>query len=256
MAGSLEHKVALVTGGGSGIGKATALAYARESAKVVVAGRTVERLMLTVQAIKAIGGDAVYIKADVTRASEVKAMVEFTVDTFGSLDCAFNNAGGFYLVGAGLQATADIDEETWDRVVSLNLKGAWMCMKYELLQMVKQGSGSIVNNASTDGVRGAVFMASYSASKHGVIGLTQTAALEYATQGIRINAVCPGWVKTLPVEVRMQENPEGIQAMLDQEPIGRFGEPGEIAEAVVWLSSDAASFITGHTMAVDGGYMA
>jgi NAD(P)-dependent dehydrogenase (short-subunit alcohol dehydrogenase family) len=256
MAGLLENKIALVTGGGSGIGKATALAYAREGAKVVVSGRNVENLAETVREIREAGGEAVFFKVDVARADEVKAMVEFTVETYGSLDCAFNNAGGFYLLGGGLKATAEIDEDDWDRIVSINLKGAFLCMKYELIQMLKQGSGSIVNNSSTDGIRGAVFMASYSASKHGVIGLTQTAALEYATKNIRINAVCPGWIQTRPVELRIKENPKTVEAMLAQEPIGRFGLPEEVAGAVVWLSSDAASFITGHSMAVDGGYMA
>jgi NAD(P)-dependent dehydrogenase (short-subunit alcohol dehydrogenase family) len=248
-------KVALVTGGGSGIGRAAALAFARRGARVAVSGRRVEQLEESVALIRNNGGEAIYIQTDVSQSEQVEAMVRQTVEAFGRLDYAFNNAGGFYFLGGGLMPLAEITEESWDRIVSINLKGAWLCMKHEITQMLKQGGGVIVNNSSTDGLRGAPYMAAYSASKHGVIGLTRTSAVEYATLGIRINAVCPGWIETAPVRQRIDDDPERVYAMLDQEPIGRFGDPAEVAEAVVWLCSDAASFITGHAMTVDGGYL-
>jgi NAD(P)-dependent dehydrogenase (short-subunit alcohol dehydrogenase family) len=252
MAGRVDGKIALVTGGGSGIGRATALTFAREGAKVVVADVVVEGGEDTVRQIKAAGGEAMFLKTDVARAAEVEAMVTAAMATYGRLDCAFNNAG----VEGVLQTTVEYGEEHWDRVLAINLKGVWWCMKYEIAQMLKQGSGAIVNTASAAGLVGFPHLSAYVASKHGVVGLTKTAALEYAKAGIRVNAVCPGGIRT-PMLERAFKMMEGFaEAAVATEPVGRLGQPGEIAEAVVWLCSDAASFVTGVPMAVDGGLVA
>jgi len=242
----LEGKIALVTGGSSGMGRTTALAFAREGAKVVIADVQVEGGEETVQTIDDTGGEAIFFKTDVSRRDEVEALINRVVETYGRLDCAFNNAG---IEETSLLPTAESTEENWDRVIGTNLKGVWLCMKYELAQMVKQGSGAIVNTASVGGLVGFEGIGAYVASKHGVIGLTKTAALEYATAGIRVNAVCPGVIRT-----PMLADAEALLAPL--EPMGRIGLPEEIAEAVVWLCSDAASFVTGHPMVVDGGILA
>ena len=257
MTGQLDGKVALVTGGGSGIGRASALAFAREGAKVVVVDVVVEGGEETVRLVKEADGDAIFVNADVSQAVEVEAMVSKVVETYGRLDYAYNNAGV-----PGLRAlTADVTEETWDKVISINLKGVWLCMKYEIPQMLRQGSGAIVNTSSVYGLVGSSGRPAYIASKHGVAGLTKAAALEYAQQGIRINAVCPGYIRTPMIDQVLTEYPEdqlpAVEAMIiEREPIGRMGIPAEVAEAVIWLCSDAASFVTGHTMAVDGGYVA
>jgi NAD(P)-dependent dehydrogenase (short-subunit alcohol dehydrogenase family) len=252
MAGRVDGKIALVTGGGSGIGRATALTFAREGAKVVVADVVVDGGEDTVGQIKAAGGEAMFVKTDVARAAEVDAVVKAAVATHGRLDCAFNNAG----VEGMLQTTVEYGEAHWDRVLAINLKGVWLCMKYEIAQMLKQGSGAIVNTASAAGLVGFPHLSAYVASKHGVVGLTKTAALEYAKAGIRVNAVCPGGIRT-PMLERAFKMMEGFaEAAVASEPVGRLGQPGEIAEAVVWLCSDAASFITGVPMAVDGGLVA
>jgi NAD(P)-dependent dehydrogenase (short-subunit alcohol dehydrogenase family) len=251
-----EGQVALVTGGSSGIGRATALAFARAGARVVVAGRNIQRLEETVRLIQEEGGEAIYVQADVTRADQVCRMVEEAVAAFGRLDAAFNNAGGYRLVGGKRGLTADLDEVVWDRVVAVNLKGVWLSMKYEIEQMLAQGGGAIVNNSSNDGLRAVPYSSPYVASKHGVIGLTKTAAIEYAQQGIRVNAVCPGWILTPPVKMLMEDEPGAESEMLAEEPIGRLGEPEEVANAVLWLCSEAASYVTGHALAVDGGYLA
>jgi len=252
----LDGKVALVTGGGTGIGRATAVAFAAAGAQVAVAGRRAEPLNETVRLAREAGGQAIAVPTDVSQSSQVKAMVQITVDTYGRLDCAFNNAGGFYFLGGGLNKMADISEESWDRVVAVNLKGVFLCMKYEIPEMLKRGGGTIVNTSSTDGIRSAPMMASYCAAKGGVVSLTRTAAVEYAREGIRINSILPGWVMTDPVEQRMEEHPENINHMYAQEPIGRFGTPEEVAASVIWLCSDAASFVTGAAIPVDGGYLA
>ena len=174
------------------------------------------------------------------------------MQTYGTLDCAFNNAG----IGGEVAKTADYPEEEWDRIIDVNLKGVWLCMKYEIPVMEKQGSGAIVNTASIYGLAGAAGYIAYNAAKHGVVGITRTAALEYATAGIRINAVCPGYIRTPMTQPGIDANPEFERKMVSQTPMGRMGMPEEIAEAVVWLCSDAASFVTGHTMTPDGGYMA
>ena len=252
MAGLVDGKIALVTGGGSGIGRATALTFAREGAKVVVADVVVDGGEETVRLIKAAGGEAVFVKADMAKAAEVEALVQKAVATYGRLDCAHNNAG----IEGATARTADYREEDWDRVISINLTGVWFCMKYEIAQMLKQGGGAIVNTASDAGLLGVPQMPAYVASKHGVVGLTKTAALEYAKSGIRVNAVCPGVIKTPMVDRITGQRAGRAERMAAAEPVGRMGKPEEIAEAVVWLCSDAASFVTGLPMPVDGGIIA
>jgi NAD(P)-dependent dehydrogenase (short-subunit alcohol dehydrogenase family) len=252
MAGLVNGKIALVTGAGSGIGRATALVFAREGAKVVVADVVVDGGEETVRQIKAAGGEAIFTKADMAKAAEVEAMVQKAVATYGRLDCAHNNAG----IEGATGRTADYREEDWDRVISINLTGVWFCMKYEIAQMLKQGGGAIVNTASDAGLLGVPQMPAYVASKHGVVGLTKTAALEYAKSGIRVNAVCPGVIKTPMVERITGQRAGRAERMAAAEPVGRMGKPEEIAEAVVWLCSEAASFVTGLPMPVDGGIAA
>ncbi|MBI2830744.1 MAG: SDR family oxidoreductase [Chloroflexi bacterium] len=252
MAGQFEGKVVLVTGAGSGIGRASALAFAREGAKVVVVDVDSRGGEETVRLIKESGGDAFFIKTDVSKSAEVQAMVDKTVATFGRLDCAHNNAG----VETALKLTADLSEEEWDRLMNINLKGVWLCLKYEIPQMLKQGKGAIVNTASVAGLRGRERRADYVTSKHGVVGLTKVAALDYARNGLRINAVCPGLTRTALVERIFEHSPAVEEESKTRLPIGRLGTPEEIAQAVVWLCSDAASFVTGHAMVVDGGILA
>ena len=252
MAGYVDGKIALVTGAGSGIGRATALVFAREGAKVVVADVVVDGGEETVRLIKAAGGEAIFVKADMAKAAEVEAMVQKAVTTYGRLDCAHNNAG----IEGATGKTADYREEDWDRVIRINLTGVWFCMKYEISQMLKQGGGAIVNTASDAGLLGVPQMPAYVASKHGVVGLTKTAALEYAKSGIRVNAVCPGVIKTPMVERITAQRAGRAERMAAAEPVGRMGKPEEIAEAVVWLCSEAASFVTGLPMPVDGGIAA
>ena len=252
MPGRVEGKVALVTGGASGIGRATALTFAREGAKVVVADVVVEGGEETSGMIKRAGGEALFVKADVSQAAEVEALINKTLATYGRLDCAHNNAG----IEGAVATTAECTEENWERIITINLKGVWLCMKYEIPQMLKQGGGAIVNTASGAGLVGIPRAGAYVASKHGVVGLTKTAALEYAKAGIRVNAVCPGVIDTPMVQRIASRRPHSVEKMAAGEPVGRLGKPEEIAEAVVWLCSEAASFVTGHAMAVDGGYIA
>ena len=252
MADLMQDKVALVTGASSGIGRATALVFAREGAKVVVADLNLVGGEETVQLVKAAGGEAVFVQTDVSQAASVEALVNTTVETYGRLDCAHNNAG----VEGVLSRTAEHTEEDWEPVIRINLKGVWLCMKYEIPRMLQQGGGAIVNTSSGAGLIGVKRMPAYVASKHGVIGLTKTAALEYAKSGIRVNAVCPGVIQTAMVERVTGKRPDVLDKMIAAEPVGRSGQPEEIAEAVVWLCSDAASFVTGHAMAVDGGAVA
>jgi NAD(P)-dependent dehydrogenase (short-subunit alcohol dehydrogenase family) len=252
MAGRLDGKIALVTGGSSGIGRATAQIFTREGAKVVVADVVVDGGQETVRLITAAGGEAIFVKTDVAQPAAVEAMVKKAVDTYGRLDCAFNNAG----IEGALQPTSEYDVAMWDRVMSINLRGLWLCMKYEIQQMLKQGGGAIVNTASAAGLVAVPGLSAYVAAKHGVVGLTKTAALEYARQGIRVNAVCPGGVDTPMVKRVFGNNPQFAEAAASAEPVGRLAQPSEIGEAVVWLCSEAASFVTGLPMAVDGGMVA
>jgi len=248
----MEGKVALVTGAASGIGRATALLFAEKGAKVVIADIASEGGQETVKLIEKAGGKALFIKADISKMNEVKALIDKTIEVYGRLDYAVNNAG----TEAQPTPTADYAEEDWDRVVDTNLKGTWLCMKYEIQQMLKQGTGAIVNVSSVVGLVGVANMPAYVASKHGVIGLTKTAALEYSGSGIRVNAVCPSVTLTPLMEMVIASMPEQAKNMIANHPIGRIAQPREIAETIVWLCSDSASFVTGHAMVVDGGFLA
>jgi NAD(P)-dependent dehydrogenase (short-subunit alcohol dehydrogenase family) len=254
MPGMLDGKVALVTGGGGGIGRASALAMVREGAKVAVADFNAAGARDTVAQINAAGGQAITLTGDVTRAKDVQAMVSDTLSAYGRLDCAFNNAGiAPYQVDASGRKTADWEEESFDRMIAVNLKGVWLCMKEEIKIMQIHGGGAIVNTASIAGLIGLVTSSAYVAAKHGVIGLTKTAALEYTDAKIRVNAVCPGFIQTQMTEDSMRRRGEQIMAHI---PVHRMGQPGEIAEMVVWLCSERASYVTGAAYNVDGGWMA
>jgi NAD(P)-dependent dehydrogenase (short-subunit alcohol dehydrogenase family) len=248
----IRGKIVLVTGGGSGIGQATALALAREGARVIVADVLVEGGEETVRRIKNADGEAIFVKSDVSKAAEVEILIKKIIETYDRLDCAVNNAG----IEGEQAPTSEYAEENWDRLIDVNLKGVWLCMKYEIPQMLKYGGGAIVNMASVAGLVGFQNLSAYVASKHGIIGLTKTAALEYAKNRIRINAVCPGVIRTAMVDRILGGDEEAEAQFVAMEPIGRLGAPEEIAEAVVWLCSDAASFVTGHSMVVDGGLVA
>ena len=248
----LQGKIALVTGGGSGIGRATALRLAGEGAKVIVADYIPEGGERTVRMIKEAGGEASFVSADVSIAREVEAMVSETMKRYGRIDCAFNNAG----IEGKMANTAECSEEVFDRVIAINLKGVWLCMKYELQQMLKQGGGSIVNTASIAGLVGFEGLPAYNASKGGVIQLTRTAALEFATKNIRVNCVCPGVIRTPMVERLLDNHGFSEQELTSGEPVGRMGKPEEIAEGVLWLLSDASSFVTGHPLVIDGAWVA
>lgn len=248
-------KVALVTGAASGIGRACARQFAGGGASVIVSDVAAEGGEETVRLIKEAGGKAAFIKADVSDTREVEALISGTVETFGRLDCAVNNAG----IEGLLAPTADYPEETWNRVLAINLTAAFLCMKHEIPRMLEDGSGAIVNMASILGLVGFANAPAYTAAKHGLVGLTKVAALEYAALGIRVNALCPGFIETPMVMERGVEaglHPEAYQQIAELHPVGRLGKSEEIAEAAVWLCSDAASFVTGHAMTADGGYVA
>ncbi len=244
----IRGKVAFITGGNSGIGRATAFAFIREGAKVVIAARREKEGCDTVEEIKKMGGEAIFIKTDVREAKQVEFAVKQTVETFGSIDFAFNNAGILNKLG-----TIDkLDIEEWNESISTNLTGVWLSMKYEIPQMRKQGRGVIVNNASTHGLISTPFGVSpYDASKHGVIGITKSAAMENAKYGIRANAVCPGEISTSMMKLELSE--ADIAKINSRQPMGRGGTPQEVAEAVIFLCSDGASFITGSSIVIDGG---
>jgi len=254
MPGLLEGKAALITGAGGGIGRATALAFAREGARVAVADVAADAARETVAQVNTAGGQAISLMGDVTRDADVRAMIESVIRTYGRLDCAFNNAGiaGWHVDAAG-KKTAEWSEEAFDRMIAVNLKGIWLCMRHELPQMQTQEGGAIVNTGSIAGLVGLPTSSAYVAAKHGVLGLTKTAAIEYAEENIRVNAVCPGYIKTPMTEETMRRRGEAILA---QVPFHRMGTPEEIAEMVVWLCSDRASYVSGACYNVDGGWMA
>lgn len=242
-------KVAFVTGAAGGIGRAAALAFARKGAAVIAADVAEAGNAETARMIEALGGRALAVRCDVTRADEVKAALDRTVEAFGQLDFAFNNAG----VEHPVIPTADITEAQWDRIADINLRGVFLCMKYQLPLLLRRGGGAIVNTSSGAGVKGIAGQAAYCAAKFGLIGLTKAAALDYAGSNIRVNAICPGFVDTPMMERFTGGTAEGRQKVIDSEPVGRAATPEEIAAAVLWLCSDAAAFVVGHALVMDGG---
>jgi len=252
MSTELQNKVALVTGGTTGIGRDTAVLFAKAGAKVVVSGRRETEGKETSNLIRAAGGDGLFVKSDVSKSSDVQSLVQKTFEKFGRLDIAFNNAG----IEGKWVPLIEQSLEDWDAVIDINLKGTWLCLKYEIQQMLKQGGGgTIVNMSSVAGLMGAAGAGVYCASKHGVIGLTRTAALEHAANGIRVNAVCPAVIETAMSD-RAFADPEANKRVLALHPIGHFGKPMEVAEAVLWLCSSKSSFMTGHYIVLDGGMLA
>lgn len=249
---TFKDKSVLVTGGASGIGRAASLAFARAGAKVTVADLDHAGAAATVALIRQAGGIADFIPTNVCKAAEVEALIAQIVATHGRLDCAFNNAG----IEIEHLPLADSDEESFDKIMNVNVKGVWLCMKHEIRQMLKQGGGTIVNTASVAGLVGAPLQPIYAASKHAVVGLTKTAAAEYGRAGIRINAVCPGIIRTPMLDQALLREPRREKTIVKVHPIGRLGEAEEISNAALWLCSDLSSFVTGHQLAVDGGLTA
>lgn len=247
---TFEGKVAIITGGSFGIGRATCVAFAKRGAKVVIADWIEDQETLNL--IQAAGGDAIFVKCDVSSEEDVKNLVEKTINTFGRLDFAFNNAG----IEGHKAPVHECTTENWDKTIGINLKGVWLCMKYQIPHMLKTGKGSIVNCASVAGLVGFSGIPAYVASKHGVVGLSKNAALDYAKTGLRVNAVCPGVIRTPMIDRFTGKDKEVEKAFESMEPVGRMGEPEEVAEAVVWLCSDGATFVTGQAIAVDGGWIA
>jgi NAD(P)-dependent dehydrogenase (short-subunit alcohol dehydrogenase family) len=254
MAGMLEGKSALITGGGGGIGRATAQIFAREGARLAIADANEAAARETVAQVNAAGGQAISLSGDVTDSTAVQAMVQSVVSSYGRLDCAFNNAGiaGWQVDAAG-KKTHEWSDESFDRMIAVNLRGVWLCMKHEIPQMQAQGGGVIVNTGSIAGLIGLPTSSAYVAAKHGVLGLTKTAALEYAGDYVRVNAVCPGYIETRMTEDTMRRR--GAELM-DKVPFHRMGKPSEIGEMVLWFCSERASYVTGACFNVDGGYMA
>jgi NAD(P)-dependent dehydrogenase (short-subunit alcohol dehydrogenase family) len=248
----MRDKVVIVTGASSGIGKTTAERFAQRGASVVVAARRSEEGESVAKEIRKTGGEARFIRTDVSSEEDVQALVEQTVEAYGRLDCAFNNAGGAPTAPRGRIHEYPVDD--WDAVVDVHLKGIFLCMKHEIRQMLEQGGGAIVNMSSIYGLSAdRIAYPSYVASKHGVIGLTRSAAVQYARKNVRVNAVCPGVIRTPMLDRSLQINPEAEVRYTALHPIGRLGEPEEVADSVIWLCSDQASFVTGHAMTIDGG---
>ena len=249
---TFENKVVIVTGGSFGIGRATAVAFAKRGARVVIADWIEDKNQEALKLIKQAGVEGLFVKCDVSKAEDVSRLMEKCMATYGRLDFAFNNAGI-----EGIQAiTHECTEENWDKTINVNLKGIWLCMKMEIPLMLRNGRGVIVNCASVAGLNGFRGLPAYVATKHGVVGLTKTAALEYAKEGIRVNAVCPGVIHTEMVDRLTGLDKEVEKQFVGLEPLGRMGDPEEVAEAVIWLCSDAASFVTGISLPVDGGFIA
>jgi len=244
-----DQKVAIITGGSSGIGRATAVALAKQGVKIATAARRTEEGEETVRLVKEAGSDGVFVKTDVAKEDDVRSLVDNTVKTYGRLDYAFNNAG----IEETMTALVDQTSEIFDQIINVNVKGVWLCMKYEIPEMIRTGGGAIVNMSSVAGVRGFAQMPIYIASKHAVLGLTKSAAQQYAKSGIRINAVAPGVIETDMVKRIVGDDHQFVETFKPMIPIGRIGDPEEIANAVVWLLSDKASYVLGHTLLVDGG---
>lgn len=249
---SLEGKVALITGGGSGMGRASALEFAAHGAKVVVADYVPDGGERTAAVIRDKGGEATFVRVDITNAAQVEALMKKVIDTYGRLDYAHNNAG----IEGIICPTADCTVDNWNRIIATNLTGVWLCMKYEIPEMLKQGGGAIVNTASAAGLEGLPNLPAYCASKHGVVGLTKAAAKDYAKAGLRVNAVCPGPIDTPMLERIADVSRATIENAGASTPMGRNGKPEEVARVVVWLCTDAASYVTGAAMPVDGGFVA
>lgn len=253
MSHSFENSVALVTGGAAGIGRAAVLAFAKQGAKVAIADVKTDRGNELAHAVEKSGGRAIFVQTDVSKTGDVEKLIGKTVSTFGRLDCAFNNAG----IEGKMATTAECTEENFDRTIAINLRGVWLCMRYEIQQMLRQGGGgAIVNMSSVAGLVGFENLPAYVASKHGVIGLTKTAALEYAKSGIRVNAVSPGVIHTEMIDRITGKDPAMEKQFVGLEPMGRMGTPEEIADAALWLCSKGASFVTGQALAIDGGLVA
>ncbi len=249
---TFQEKSVLVTGAASGIGRAAALAFAKAGARLTIADIDVAGAEASLAMIHAAGGTARFVKTDIANAAEVEALIAGIVEAYGRLDCAFNNAG----IEIEHLPLADSDEAIFDKIMNVNVKGVWLCMKYEIRQMLKQGGGAIVNTASVAGLVGAPLQPIYAASKHAVVGLTKTAAAEYGRAGIRVNSVCPGVIRTPMLEQALAREPRREKTIKNLHPIGRLGEAEEIANAALWLCSDLSSFVTGHQLAVDGGLTA
>ncbi len=248
----MENKVALVTGGASGIGRAAAQLFAREGAKVVVADINAEGGEETLQIIRDAGGEASFVRTNITKATDVEALIDRVIDIHSRLDCAYNNAG----ILGDIVSVTDHSEETWDQVIETNLKGTWLCMKHQIPQMLKQGNGAIVNTTATAGVKGgSPNRSAYAASKAGIVSLSKCAAMEYAEYGLRINVICPSHTRTPMLEQFFELRPELEADFIAQAPMGRIAAPEEVAEGALWLCSDASSFVTGHVLAMDGGHL-